>query len=151
MKVILKSDVKNIGKAGEIVRVKKGFARNFLFPKNLAQEATEKRIKEFNHLLEVAQLKQNQMFKNKQELLETIAQTHLTISAQTGQSDKLFGSITSADIASALEQKGFSIDRKQVHITSPIRSVGEYKVAIVLGEDMKVELKVLVEKETSKD
>ena len=86
----------------------------FFFQKILRKKPHEKRIKEFNHLLEVAQLKKNQMFKNKQELLKNIAQTHLTIFAQTGQSDKLFGSITSADIASALEQKGLLIDRKQV-------------------------------------
>ena len=150
MKVILKSDVEKIGKAGEIVKVKKGFARNFLFPKNLAQEATEKRIKEFHHLLEVAKIKQNQALKNKQKLLEAISHTHLTIYAQTGQSDKLFGSITSVDITAALEQKGLLVDRKQIHIASPIKSLGEHSVAIVLGEGMRVDLKILVKKETSK-
>ena len=150
MKVILKSDVENIGKAGQIVKVKRGFARNFLFPRNLAQEATEKRIKEFNHLLEVAQIKQNQLLKDKQKLLETISQTHLIIHAQTGQSDKLFGAITSADIVSALEKKGLLVDRKQIHIEAPIKSLGEHKVAILLGEDMKTHLMISVEKEPQK-
>ena len=148
MKVILKSDVENVGKAGEVVKVKRGFARNFLFPRNLAQEATEKRIKEFNHLLEIAQIKQNQLLQNKQKLLETISQTHLVIYAQTGQSDKLFGSITNADIASALEQKGLAIDRKHVHIEAPIKVLGEHKVAVTLGEDMKTHLTISVEKES---
>ena len=148
MKVILKSDVENIGKAGEIVKVKRGFARNFLFPKNLAQEATEKRIKEFNHLLEVAQIKQNQFLKNKQKLLETISQTHLVIYAQTGQSDKLFGAITNADIASALEKKGLVIDRKDIHIESPIKTLGEHKVAVALGENMKTHLTLSIERES---
>ena len=146
MKVILKSDVKDIGKAGEIVKVKRGFARNFLFPKNLAQEATEKRIKEFNHLLEVAQIKQNQLLNNKQKLLETISQTHLVIQSPTGQSEKLFGAITNADIASALKQKGLVIDRKQIHIASPIKVLGEHKVTVVLGESMKTHLNISVEK-----
>ena len=147
MKVILKSDVENVGKAGQIIKVKRGFARNFLFPRHLAQEATQKRIKEFNHLLEVAQIKQNQLLKSKQSLLETISQTHLIIHVQTGQSDKLFGAITNADIASALEQKGLLVDRKQIHIESPIKTLGEHKIAIVLlGEGMKTSLMISVER-----
>lgn len=150
MKVILKSDVENIGKAGQIVKVKRGFARNFLFPRNLAQEATQKRIKEFNHLLEVAQIKQNQLLKDKQKLLETISQAHLIIHAQTGQSDRLFGAITGADIASALEKKGLLVDRKQIHIEAPLKSLGEHKVTILLGEGMKTDLMISVEKELQK-
>ncbi len=150
MKIILKSDVKNVGKAGEVVKVKRGFARNFLFPKNLAQEATEKRIKEFNHLLDVAQIKQNQLLKNKQKLLETTSQTHLVIYAQTGQSDKLFGAITNTDIASALKQRGLIVDRKQIHIESPIKLLGKHEVTVVLGENMKTHLTISVEREPHK-
>ena len=150
MKVILKSDVKNIGKAGEIIKVKRGFARNFLFPKNLAQEATKKRVKEFNHLLEVAQIKQTQLLKGKQKLLDAISQSHLTIYAQAGQSDKLFGAITNADVASALKQQSLLVDRNQVHIGSPIKSLGEHKVSIVLDEGMKTDIMISVEKYLSK-
>lgn len=152
MKVILKSDVQNVGKAGQIVKVKSGFARNFLFPRKLAQEATEKRIKELHHLMEVAQIKQKKIIKDKQKLLDTLAQTHLVIYASTGQnSDRLFGTITNIDIASALEKKGIVIDRKQIHIETPIKLLGEYQASITLGEDMKTNLTISVEKETKND
>ena len=152
MKVILKSDVQNLGKAGQIVKVKSGFARNFLFPRKLAQEATEKRIKELQHLMQVAQIKQKKLMRDKQKLLDTIAQTRLVIHAPTGQdSDKLFGTVTNADIASALENKGIVIDRKQIHIETPIKFLGEYQASVALGEDMKITLTISVEKETKKD
>ena len=146
MKVILKADIQNVGKAGQIIKVKDGFARNFLFPKKLAQEATEKRVKELQHLIDVAQLKQKKLLKEKQELLDKIAQTHLVIHVTVGESDKLFGAITNTDIMKALKEKNLIVDRKNIHIEAPIRQLGQHKALISLGENMRTELQFFVEK-----
>lgn len=148
MKVILKADVQHLGKVGDIVKVKNGFARNFLFPRKLAQEATQKRVKELQHLLEMTQFKKAKLFRGQQELLGQIAQTELVIQASAGESEKLFGAITSMDIAKALEAKGLRVDRKHIHIQVPIKQLGQHTVSISLDKDLKADITICVEKRT---
>ncbi len=147
MKVILKADVQHVGKAGQIVKVKNGFARNYLIPRKLAQEATEKRIKELNHLMEAARIREKKLLKGQHKLLEDIAQAHLVIHAPTGKSERLFGTVTNAHIASALEKKGLFIDRKHISIETPIKTLGQHNVAVSLGEKMKTHLVISVERQ----
>lgn len=142
MKVILKEDVPNLGKAGQIIKVKDGYARNFLLPKGLALLADEKNMK----LLEYQKKKIEEEAKKKRQDAESVAQrlseTQLLIKAKAGEDQKLFGSVTSKDIAEALEKEGFSIDKKQVNIVEPIKRVGEYEVDVKLHGNIVAKVKV---------
>jgi len=144
MKVILKEDIPNLGKAGQIINVKDGYARNFLFPKGLALLADEKNMK----LLEYQKKKIEEEAKKKrqdaQSIAERLSQVSLTISAKAGEDQKLFGSITSKDIATALEKEGFAIDKKQINISEPIKRIGEYEVEVKLHENILAKVKVTI-------
>jgi large subunit ribosomal protein L9 len=144
MKVILKEDILNLGKAGQIVNVKDGYARNFLFPKGLALLADEKNMK----LLEYQKKKIEEEAKKKrqdaQSIFERLSQVNLKISAKAGEDQKLFGSITSKDIANALEKEGFAIDKKQITVSEPIKRIGEYEVEVKLHENITAKVKVTI-------
>jgi large subunit ribosomal protein L9 len=146
MKVILKTDVKNVGKVGEIVRVKDGFARNFLFPRNLAQEATETREKEMNHLLKMADARKKKALLQRKEVLDKVAGTTVTLKVSAGEADKLFGAVTNTDLAKALEASGIVIDRRDIHLEEPIKILGQHKALVKLGEGLETELKISVER-----
>lgn len=142
MKIILKEDIPNLGKAGQIVVVKDGYARNFLIPKGLALLADEKNMK----LLERQKKKFEEEAKKKRQDAESIAQrlreTQLVIKSKAGEDQKLFGSVTSKDIAKALEKEGFSIDKKQINIIEPIKRLGEYEVDIKLDANIVAKVKI---------
>ncbi len=142
MKVILKEDIPNLGKAGQIIKVKNGYARNFLLPKGLALLADEKNMK----LLEYQKKKIEEEAKKKRQDAESIAQRlseiQLNIKAKAGEDQKLFGSVTSKDIAEALEKEGIMIDKKQINILEPIKRVGEYEVEIKLPANVVAKVKV---------
>lgn len=142
MKIILKEDVPNLGKAGQIISVKDGYARNFLLPRGLALVADEKNMK----LLEYQKRKIEEEAKKKRQDAESVAQRlseiQLTIKAKAGEDQKLFGSITSKDIAEALEKEGFSIDKKQINILEPIKRLGEYDVEVKLQSNINAIVKV---------
>ncbi|ODA44026.1 LSU ribosomal protein L9p [Thermodesulfovibrio sp. N1] len=144
MKVILKEDIPNLGKAGQIVHVKDGYARNFLFPKGLALLADEKNMK----LLEYQKKKIEEEAKKKrqdaQSIAERLSQVNLKISAKAGEDQKLFGSITSKDIAVALEKEGFAIDKKQITVLEPIKRIGEYEVEVRFHENITAKVKVTI-------
>ncbi|GAB6182593.1 50S ribosomal protein L9 [Thermodesulfovibrio hydrogeniphilus] len=144
MKVILKDDVQGLGKAGQIVNVKDGYARNYLLPRGLALIADEKNVK----LLEIQKKKFEEEAKKRRQDAESVAQRlselQLTIKAKAGEDQKLFGSITAKDIAEALQKEGFSVDKKQVVISEPIKRVGEYAIEIKLQEGISAKLKVNV-------
>ncbi len=144
MKVILKDDVQGLGKAGQIVNVKDGYARNYLLPRGLALIADEKNVK----LLEIQKKKFEEEAKKRRQDAESVAQRlselQLTIKAKAGEDQKLFGSITAKDIAEALQKEGFSVDKKQVVILEPIKRVGDYEIEIKLQEGISAKLKVNV-------
>jgi large subunit ribosomal protein L9 len=146
MKVILQKDVKNLGKVGDLVNVKNGYARNFLFPRQLAQEATEKRVKEFGHLKKVAEVKKKKAVAERQELIKKIQGANIVIKATAGETDKLFGAVTNHDISNELETRGFSIDRRDIHLEEPIRMLGQHKAIVKLGDGLEAELMVAVER-----
>lgn len=146
MKVILQKDVKNLGKVGDLVSVSTGFARNFLFPRRMATEATEKRVNEFNHLKKVAEIKKKKVVAERQELVNKLKGVNLVIKGSAGETDKLFGSITNHDISNELEKQGFSIDRRDIHLEEPIRMLGQHKATVKLGEGIETEIAVSVER-----
>ena len=113
MKVILQSDVRDLGKAGDMVHVKAGFARNFLFPRKLALEATEGKVKEFEHLQRLAEAKRRKAVAARKELVSKLQGLTVAFQATAGETDKLFGSITTKDISDKLDSLGFSIDKKR--------------------------------------
>ncbi len=145
MKVILEKDVKNLGRVGDLVNVKDGYARNFLFPRLLAIEATESRVKEFNHLKMVAEAKKKKAVAERQELAQKISGVTVVFKMTAGDGDKIFGSITSLDVSNMLEKHGFSVDRRDIHI-EPIRMLGQHKATVKLGEGAEATLQVLVER-----
>ncbi len=146
MKVILQKDVKNLGKIGELVNVSSGFARNYLFPRALAAEATEKRVKEFEHLKMVAAAKKKKAVAERQVMIGKLQGVQLTIKATAGETDKLFGAVTTNDISDALEQVGYSIDRRDINLEEPIKMLGQHKATVKLGEGIEAEISVSVER-----
>lgn len=147
MKVLLQKDVKNLGKTGDLVSVAEGYARNFLFPRQLAMEATETKVKEFEHLKKVAESKKKKALEERKAVVAKLAAVKLTFRAQAGESDKLFGTITNKDISDMLEKQGFSIDRRDIHIEEPIRMLGQHKATVKLGENISTDLKITVERQ----
>ncbi len=146
MEVILNKDVEKIGKAGSVVQVKEGFARNFLFPHNLAKPATAGSLKK---LEEEKQAKNAQSAKAKEELLvvkDRLAGLSLTISALAQDEEKLYGSISAQDISEALKAEGFSVDKNIIDLAEPIKSLGIYEIRIKLHPEITAKLKLWVVK-----
>lgn len=144
MRVILKEDVQGLGKAGQIITVKDGYARNYLIPKGLALVADERNLK----LLEYQRKKIEEEAKKKRQDAESLAQRlseiQLTIKAKAGEDQKLFGSITAKDVAEALEKEGIKIDKKQILIEEPIKRVGEHELQVKLSSGVVAKLKINV-------
>lgn len=147
MRVILQKDVKDVGKVGELVTVSQGFARNFLFPRKLAVEATEKRIKEWDHLKRGAEAKKKKAVAERQEVLNKINGTTVTFKMSAGaDSDKLFGSVTTTDVSKELEKQGFSVDRRDIHIEEAIKVLGQHKAVVRYGEGLEARIQISVER-----
>lgn len=146
MKVILSKDVKDVGKVGEIVTVSSGFARNFLFPRKMASEATENRVTEYEHLKRVAEAKKKKAVGERQALLSKISGAAVKFKAAAGDSDKLFGTITTTDISRELEKLGYSVDRRDIHLEEPIKLLGTHKATIKMGEGLETSIQVSVDR-----
>jgi large subunit ribosomal protein L9 len=146
MKVILQKDVKDIGKVGDLVNVSAGFARNYLLPRKMAAEATEKRVTEWQHLQRVAEAKKKKAVGERQELLNKMSGISLTFKLAAGDGDKLFGSVTTSEISRELEKKGFSVDRRDIHLEEQIKVLGTHKALIKFGEGQQTTLQVVVER-----
>ena len=146
MKVILQKDVKDLGKVGDLVSVSEGFARNLLFPRKLALEATEKRENEYNHLKRVAESKKKKAMSERQAALNKIKGTTVGFKLNAGENDKLFGTVTTTDISKGLEKLGFSIDRKDIHLEEPIKVLGTHKATIRFAEGLETTIQIAVER-----
>jgi large subunit ribosomal protein L9 len=146
MKVILQKDVKNLGKVGELVNVADGYARNFLFPRRLAAEATEKRMHEYEHLKRVAEAKKAKAVGERKEQVKKLEGIQVTFKMAAGENDKLFGAVTNHDVSNELERMGFSIDRRDIHLEEPIKILGRHKAQVKLGEGIEAELAISVER-----
>jgi large subunit ribosomal protein L9 len=147
MEIILRQSIENLGKPGDIVKVSPGYARNYLLPRGLAYEATpgnRKRIAMEKARLEAAEAER---IKAAQSLAERLENVQLTFSARVGDEEKLFGSVTTADIAQQLEAQGFDIEKRQIDLHEPIKSLGVYKIPVRLHAEVKPEIKVWVIKQ----
>lgn len=146
MKVLLQQDVKDLGKVGELVSVSPGFARNFLFPRKLALEATEKRQREFAHLQKVAEVRKKKAVAARQEVIKKLSGVTLTFKAPVGEQDRLFGAITTSDISAELDKQGFSISRRDIVLEEPIKVLGQHRATVKLGEGLSAEFAITVER-----
>jgi large subunit ribosomal protein L9 len=149
MKVFLREDVKNVGKIGDVVNVSDGYARNFLFPKKLAVEANTKNIKEFEHNKRIIQDRAAKIRDASRATAEKLSALSLTIKAKAGEEEKLFGSVTTMDIAEALKAAGFEIDKKKISLEEPIKRLGEYSVEVKIHPEVTANVKVQVVAESS--
>jgi len=144
MKVILKGDVKGLGHMGEVVNASDGYARNYLIPKNLAAEASTRNIKELEHNKKIIMEKAAKIRDVSRASAEKLAALTLVIKAKVGEEEKLFGSVTSMDIAEALAAQGFEIDKKKIHIDEAIKRTGEYVVHVKIHPEVSAPVKVHV-------
>lgn len=145
MKVILQQDVKDVGKVGDLVNVASGYARNFLFPRKLAVEATEKRVNEYDHLKKVAEVRKKKAIGQRKELVEKLQGLTLTFKMEAADTDKIFGSVTNKDVSDQLEEKGFMVDRRDIHV-EPIKVLGQHEARVKLGEGLEANLTLVVER-----
>ena len=144
MEVILRQAVDKLGHPGDIVKVSAGYARNFLLPRGVAYEATagnKKRIAQEKDRLQAAE---NARVASAQEFASKLEQVSLTFSARVGDEGKLFGSVTTSDIAEQLKAQGLDVEKRMIDLHEPIRALGVYKVPIKLHADVKPEIKVWV-------
>jgi large subunit ribosomal protein L9 len=144
MEVILREDVPNLGKIGEVVRVRDGFARNYLLPQGLVLVANKKNLKLFEHQKRVVADQKQRILRNAQSVGDQLGSVSLVIPVRTGEEGKLFGSVTNINIEKALKARGLEVDRRKIHLEQPIRSLGDYEVPIRLAADITVPLKVSV-------
>jgi len=146
MKVILQKDVKDLGKVGDLVNVALGYARNYLFPRGMAVQATQNREKMWKHLQQVAAIKKKKAVDERRKTLDSLEGVTLNFKMAAGESDKLFGSVTTFDISKELEQQGFSIDRRDIHMEEAIKVLGQHKVVVKFGADLQKEITVVVDR-----
>jgi large subunit ribosomal protein L9 len=145
MQVILRQDVDKIGRRGEIVDVSRGYVRNFLVPRGLAEMATPGKLEEVRHEMEEAEERDRRMAERASEIAEILNKSVITIEARTGEDERLFGSVTAANIASAIEKaRDVRIDRRRIRLDEPIKSLGTHQVPIQVHGDVEASVKVIV-------
>jgi large subunit ribosomal protein L9 len=147
MQVILKQRIEKLGQPGEVVSVKDGFARNYLIPQGIAYEATSANLRRIEREKVQLEKRENEEFSAASERAKTIQDTSVTFSARAGDEGKLFGSITAADIADKLAEQGLEVDRRQIVLNEPLKSLGVFSVPVRLHPDVKPEIKVWIIKE----
>ena len=148
MKIILREDVENLGKAGEVVKVKDGYGRNYLIPRQLAVLANVRNMKSLDHDRRTIETRAKKTRKTAEATAATLSAVSLVLPAKAGEEGKLFGAVTSRDIAEALGKAGVIVDRKAIQLADPIKQVGDYKVKIRVAADVLPEISVSVVPET---
>ncbi len=147
MQVILQQDVPNLGKKGDLKDVAPGYARNHLFPRGLAVEATPQRLRDWEKRREKEEMIQRQQEEQARSQAEQLAQKELVFKMPAGEGGRLFGSVTPADISARLSEKGFEVDKKDIEIDGQIKSIGDHAAAVRLYPGIKADLAIRVEKE----
>jgi large subunit ribosomal protein L9 len=144
LEVILTEDVPKLGRAGQVVRVKPGFARNYLIPEGKALLATSGRVAEVEHKRRIIEERQKKLVAEFATVKQGVEGVALEFRVQAGEEGKLFGSVTAADIAAKLAEAGFEVDRRRLGLDEPIKQLGEYEVPLRLHADVVAQLKVTV-------
>lgn len=147
MKVILKKDVEKLGKAGEIVQTKRGFARNYLIPQGFAVEASASNMKVYDNEKAVLQRRQEKEISAAQLLAEQLNKLSITAAVQVGEEDRVFGAVTNQNIAELLAEKGFEIDRKKIILDEPIKALGVFDIPVKLHSEVEAKVKLWVVRE----
>jgi large subunit ribosomal protein L9 len=147
MQIILQEDVDKLGNRGELVTVAEGYARNFLLPRKIALEATAGNMKRLEKMRTAFAQKEAVEKGDAQKLAELLADVSLEVTRKSGESDQLFGSVTTADISEALAAKGFTIDKRKITLAEPIKTIGEFDVPIKLHREIAATVKLAVKKE----
>ncbi|MFN6373744.1 MAG: 50S ribosomal protein L9 [Chitinophagia bacterium] len=141
MQIILIQDVNNLGGANEVVTVKNGYARNFLIPQKMAVEASPSNLKQLEERLKQIKKKEDKMLAELNKVIAALQEGPVTIGAKTGTSGKIFGSVTTVQIAKAVrEQKGYEIDRRRIHLIDEIKELGSYKAKVDFGNGNETEI-----------
>ncbi|HEY7337504.1 MAG TPA: 50S ribosomal protein L9 [Bryobacteraceae bacterium] len=147
MEVILREDIDKVGNRGQVVKVAAGYARNFLLPRRLAVPASEANKKIVEQERQAHLRREAKVQGDAQDLAKMMGSLEVTISQKAGENDQLFGSVTAADIAAAIEKQGFSIDRKKIQLEEPIKTLGDFKVGVRLHREVAVEIPIHVTRE----
>ena len=147
MQIILRHAIENLGKPGDVVTVSPGYARNYLLPRGFAYEATPGNLKRIGQEKARLEAAENERRDAAQQLATKLEEVSLTFSARVGDEGKLFGSVTAADIAQQLEAQGHHIEKRQIDLHDPIKTLGVYSVPVRLSSDVKPEIKVWVIKQ----
>lgn len=144
VQVILSEEVTNLGRPGDVVKVRAGYARNYLLPRKLAVEANPRNLREFEHAKGVVMLKREALKQKASGLKARIEGLTLAINARAGEEGKLFGSVTNIDIERALREKGVEVDRRRIALAEPIKQLGDFTVTVKLESEVEAHLKVNV-------
>ncbi len=145
MQVILMQDVEKIGRRGDIVDVSRGYIRNFLAPRGLAEVATPAKMEEARRQMEEAEERDRRLAERAGEIAATLNKSVITIEARTGEDERLFGSVTAANIASAIERaRGIRVDRRRIRLSEPIKSLGTHQVPVQVHGETEATVKVIV-------
>jgi len=144
MKIVLRQDMDDLGLEGDIVDVANGYARNYLVPKGIALEANKQNIKLMEMQKKKIEVKRLKAKEDAEKVRERMSDVVITISQKAGEEEKLYGSVTSMDIATHLEEQGISIDRRKIHLDKPIKTLGEFDVQVKLYPEVTGSIKVVV-------
>lgn len=144
MEVILKEDIVNLGKIGDVVRVRDGYARNYLLPRGLVLVANKKNLKTYDHHKKMVSEQKQKVVRQAQSVADQLATVSLVIPMKVGEEGRLFGSVTGIQIEKALKAQGLSVDRRKIQLAEPIKSAGDHEVPIRLSADLTVPLKISV-------
>ena len=144
MEVILKEDIVNLGKIGEVVRVRDGYARNYLLPRGLVLMANKKNLKTFDHQKKLVADQKQKTMRQAQSAADQLTGISLVIPMKVGEEGRLFGSVTNIQIEKALKAKGLNVDRRKIHLAEPKKTAGDYEVPVRLAADLTVPLKLSV-------
>jgi len=147
MLVVLRENVENLGRIGDVVKVSDGYARNFLLPHKLVVEADEKNVAMIENHKKQLEKKRLANRAAAQEISKKLGDFSCTISRKVGENDKLFGSVSSADVADALKKGGFAVEKRDIHLNAPIKTLGVHTVTVKLEADVEASVKVWVVKE----
>ncbi|NQT23740.1 50S ribosomal protein L9 [candidate division KSB1 bacterium] len=147
MKIILRNDYESLGKAGEMFTVKDGFARNFLIPKGIAVLATKANMKRLEDERSMNTRQQEKDFREAGAVAKELEKISITATVAVGEEDRVFGSVTTQDIADLIKEKGFEVDKRKINLDEPIKALGVYTVPIKLHSDVEAKVRVWVVKE----
>jgi large subunit ribosomal protein L9 len=145
VQVILTQDVEKIGQRGDIVDVSRGYVRNFLVPRGLAEVATPSKLEEARHQMEQAEERDRRLAERATEIAEILNKSVITIETRTGEDERLFGSVTAANIADAVQDaRGIHLDRRRIRLAEPIKALGTHQVPVQVHGDVEASVKVIV-------